>query len=98
MTKPDATAARASEPRPPRKAGEHRERTRLVAAAVIGAILAAFALLNLNDVRVHWLIAAGQTPLIVVIVLAFLLGIAVDRLLLVRAKRKRRAAEPTSAP
>jgi hypothetical protein len=37
------------------------------------------------------LIATGQTPLIVVIVLAFGLGILADRLLLVRAKRKHSA-------
>ncbi len=54
--------------------------------------MAAFALVNLNDVNVHWVIATGQTPLIVVIVLALLLGIVADRLLLARARRKRRAA------
>jgi hypothetical protein len=43
-------------------------------------------------------VASGQTPLILVIVIAFLLGIAVDRLLLVRARRKRRSlAESDSA-
>ena len=62
----------------------------MTAAALIGVIVAAFAVVNLNDVKVHWVIATGQTPLIVVIVLAFLLGIAADRLLLVRAKRRRR--------
>lgn len=69
--------------------GTRRERARLAAAAVVGALVTAFAVLNFNDVKVHWLVAAGQTPLIVVIVLAFGLGGAVDRLLLVRARRRR---------
>jgi len=41
-------------------------------------------------VKVHWLVATGQTPLIVVIAFAFLLGMLVDRLV-IRAKRKRGA-------
>ena len=53
--------------------------------------MAVFAVINLDDVKVHWLVATDQTPLIVVIVLAFLLGILADRLLLVRARRKRGA-------
>jgi len=68
---------------------DRRHQQRMIAAGVIGAIVVAFAVINLNDVKVHWLIATGQTPLIVVIALAFLLGIAADRLLLRRAKRKR---------
>ena len=45
-------------------------------------------LLNLGDVKVHWLVATGRTPLIVVIALAFVLGMIVDRLV-IRARRKR---------
>jgi uncharacterized integral membrane protein len=76
---------------PPRGAvSERRDRARLVAAGIIGALITAFALVNLNDVKVHWLLATGQTPLILVIGVAFLLGILVDRLA-VRARRKRRS-------
>ena len=67
---------------------DRRNRARLVAAAVIGGVVAAFALLNLNDVKVHWLVASGRTPLILVIVVAFALGVAVDRLVIFRAKRR----------
>lgn len=65
-----------------------RERARLIAAAVIAALLAAFAVLNFNDVKVHWIITTGQTPLIIVIAVAFLLGIVIDRLLVVRSRRR----------
>jgi len=75
---------------PGRTPAERRQRARLISAAVLGAVITAFALLNLDGVKVHWLVATGQTPLIVVIAFAFLLGMLVDRLV-IRAKRKRGA-------
>lgn len=66
---------------------------RLLAAAVIGAAITAFALLNLNDVEVHWLFTTRRTPLIVVIVLAFVLGILADRAWVLRARRRRRSRD-----
>ena len=73
-----------------RAPAERSERPRLIAASVLGAVVAAFALVNLGDVKVHWLFATGRTPLIVVIAVAFFLGMLVDRLVL-RARRKRRS-------
>ncbi len=74
---------------PPRGAAPaRRDRARLVAAGVVGALIAVFAIVNLDQVKVHWLVTTGQTPLILVIGVAFLLGILVDRLA-VRARRKR---------
>ncbi len=88
----DPVEGGATETQPPR-AIERRDRTRLTLAVVVGALVAIFSLLNLNDVKVHWLFASGETPLILVIVLAFALGVVVDRLVLMR-RRKRRAAAP----
>jgi uncharacterized integral membrane protein len=82
---------------PGRTPAERRQRARLISAAVLGAVVTAFALLNLDDVKVHWLIATGQTPLIVVIAFAFLLGVLVDRLV-IRAKRKRVASRSSTRP
>lgn len=65
-----------------------RDRARLIAAGIVGALIAAFAIVNLNDVKVHWLLTTGQTPLIIVIAVAFLLGMLVDRLV-IRARRKK---------
>jgi uncharacterized integral membrane protein len=67
---------------------DRRQQERRIAAAVIGTLVVVFALINLNDVKVHWLITTQKTPLIVVIALAFVLGILADRLLLARAKKK----------
>ncbi len=66
-------------------------------AAVVGALLAVFALLNFGDVKVNWLITTAQTPLILVIVLSVLLGVVLDRLLIRRQKRLRIAAESAAS-
>jgi len=92
MSNPQSIDRATGENRPSRTDADRRQLARVGAAALIGALIAAFALVNLNDVKVHWIISTGKTPLIVVIVLAFLLGIVADRLLLIRAKRKRRTA------
>jgi uncharacterized integral membrane protein len=84
---PESSVGDAPGAQPP---AERRERGRQIAAAVLGGVITAFALLNLGDVRVHWLVTSGRTPLIVVIAFAFLLGVLVDRLVM-RARRKRRA-------
>jgi hypothetical protein len=68
--------------------GPRKDRARLYAGASIGALLTAFALLNLDDVKVHWIIGTAHTPLIIVVAIAFLCGVALDRLIL-RVKRRR---------
>jgi uncharacterized integral membrane protein len=69
---------------------DRRERARVAAAVLIGVVVAAFALLNLDQVKVHWVVATARTPLIVVILLAFLLGAVADRIVIVRARRRKR--------
>lgn len=66
-----------------------RERVRLIAAIVITALVVVFAVLNVDDVKVHWIVTTAQTPLIVVIVVSLLLGVVLDRLLVIRARRRR---------
>ena len=88
---PPSTVGEVPPRRPP---AERRDRARVISAAVLGAIVAAFALVNLGDVKVHWVVTTGRTPLIVVIAFAFVLGVLVDRLV-IRARRKRRK-EPVS--
>jgi uncharacterized integral membrane protein len=77
--------------RRPKKGGMQRsERVRLVVTALVAALIAAFALLNLDKVEVNWIITTGQAPLIVVIALSFGAGILVDRFLRLAARRRRR--------
>lgn len=51
-----------------------KENRNLVIGLVVGAIFAAFAVVNLDDVQVDWIFTTSQTPLIVVIVVCFALG------------------------
>jgi uncharacterized integral membrane protein len=81
-TTPDVPAGRG--------VSQRRDRGRLIAAAIIGAVIAVFAVVNLDQVRVHWIVTTGKTPLILVIAVAFLLGMVVDRLV-IRVRRKRQS-------
>jgi len=49
-------------------------RGRVIAGVAVGGLITAFALLNLDDVEVNWLLGTWFTPLIVVIVLSFVGG------------------------
>jgi lipopolysaccharide assembly protein A len=85
MTDPtERTPAKRPEDKPDRTAG-----TRMAAAAILGGIAAVFAVINLDDVEVDWLVGSWQTPLIVVIVLSMLLGAGLDRLLVRRARKRK---------
>lgn len=64
---------------PPRSAvtRSRAERARLVVAFLLGALVVLFAVLNLERVVVHWIFFVSLTPLIVVIVLCLLIGVAI---------------------
>jgi uncharacterized integral membrane protein len=85
MTDPtERTPATRPGDKPDRTAG-----TRTAAAAILGGIAAVFAVINLDDVEVDWLVGSWQTPLIVVIVISMLLGAGLDRLLVRRARKRK---------
>ena len=65
----------------------------MAAAAVVGALVMLFAVLNIDEVEVNWVLGTWSTPLIVVIALSFILGAAADRLVTVR-RRPRKARKP----
>lgn len=52
-----------------------RETARAGGLVVLAAIFIAFALANLNDVKVNWIIGSGRAPLIIVIVICLLVGV-----------------------
>jgi len=43
---------------------------RMIAAFLLGALAVLFAVLNLDEVEVNWILATGETPLILVIVVS----------------------------
>jgi uncharacterized integral membrane protein len=81
----ERTPATRPEDKPDRAAS-----TRVAAAAVLGGIAALFAVVNLDDVKVSWVVGSWQTPLILVIAVSMLLGAGLDRLLVRRARRRRK--------
>jgi uncharacterized integral membrane protein len=75
------------EPQAPRKST--RERARSTGIVLLAVLITLFAVLNLDEVKVHWIIGSGHAPLIIVIVISVLFGIVLtyfaDRL----ARRRR---------
>lgn len=65
------------------------ERIRAVIPVLLAALLIAFAVLNLNQVKVDWIVGSGHAPLIIVIVISVLVGIVFTHLV-ERVGRKRR--------
>ena len=78
MTTPQAPRSDASSAAPERRRRSvlAKENRRLLYGLVIGAVVAAFAVANLDEVDVNWLFGTWETPLIIVIAVSFLLGAA----------------------
>jgi uncharacterized integral membrane protein len=51
-----------------------RERARTVALVVLAVLIVAFAVLNLEEVKVNWIVGSGRAPLIIVILVSALVG------------------------
>ena len=68
---------------------------RVLAGLILGGVVAAFAVLNLHQVKVDWVLGTWSTPLIIVIAVSFLLGLAAGTALHLegrrRARKKKRA-------
>ena len=67
--------------------GERKATARLLAALVLGGLLALFAVLNSQSVQIHWIVTTTHLPMIVVIVGCGLIGAIVSWLI---ARRRRR--------
>jgi uncharacterized integral membrane protein len=60
-----------------------------IAALILAIVVIVFAVVNLQTVKVHWLVTTTRTPLIVVIAVAGLLGAAIGAI--VRRRRRQRS-------
>lgn len=84
MTEPAAaTPAMAGRDANRRSGGD---KARLAFAFLLGALAVVFAVLNLDEVRVHWIVGVWTTPLIFVIVACLVVGGVVGAVL---ARRRR---------
>ena len=73
-----------------------REFARLLVALAAGGLLAAFAVLNTDQVEVNWVFGTFETPLIIVILVCVAVGIVIGLLgggARMRTKAKRAAAK-----
>jgi uncharacterized integral membrane protein len=66
-----------------------RERARLIAGLILGGLGLAFALVNLNSVKVDWVVGSAHSPLILVIVVSILIGVGIDRIAVSRARKRK---------
>jgi uncharacterized integral membrane protein len=65
-----------------------RDRARLTAGLILVALGLAFALVNLSDVKVDWIVGSAHSPLILVIVVSVLIGAGIDRVAVRRARKR----------
>jgi uncharacterized integral membrane protein len=80
------------EQQPKQPQTSRRDRARTVATLVIGAVVAVFAVENLDRVDVNWVLGTWRTPLIIVIAVAWLLGVATGWLATRRRGARKRDA------
>jgi uncharacterized integral membrane protein len=73
--------------RPPGR--DRRRDARLVLTGVVAVLLVWFALINLQDVQIHFWLTSAKSPLIVVIVISGVLGVAIALLSRRLAGRRR---------
>jgi uncharacterized integral membrane protein len=66
-----------------------RERARAGGLIVLAVAIALFAVLNVDEVKVHYLLGTGEAPLIIVIVISLLVGIVLTQFAERRAARRR---------
>jgi len=70
-------------------ARRRRERARTAVLLVLAIIVTVFAVLNLDSVKVDWILGSGRAPLIVVIVISLLIGVVFTHFSERRAGRRR---------
>ncbi len=86
MSAPPQTPTRDGQPKAKRSTREALRTGGMVVGAVV---FTAFALLNLDQVKVNWIVGSGRAPLIIVILISLLVGI-VFTYLVGRSSRRRR--------
>jgi uncharacterized integral membrane protein len=76
-----------------RQPAPRRDRARLIAGLILGVLGLVFALVNLRNVKVDWIIGSAHSPLILVIAVSILIGAGIDRFAVRRARRRGKPPE-----
>jgi uncharacterized integral membrane protein len=65
----------------------------LIAGLILGGVGLAFALVNLRNVKVDWIVGSAHSPLILVIVVSILIGVGIDRIAVSRARKRSKSTD-----
>jgi len=76
-----------SQPKPDRRS--RRERARTVALVILPILITLFAVLNVKQVKVNWIVGSGHAPLIIVIVVSLLIGVVLGHFAELRVGKRR---------
>jgi uncharacterized integral membrane protein len=77
--------------RPALESGERRSKraqARTGAWVVLAVLITLFAVFNLDEVKVNWVVGSGRAPLIIVIVVSLLVGIVLTHFAERRGRRR----------
>jgi uncharacterized integral membrane protein len=66
-----------------------REQARTAAWVILAVVIAVFAALNTEEVKVDWIVGSGHVPLIIVIAISLLVGIILTHFADRRAAKRR---------
>jgi uncharacterized integral membrane protein len=76
------------QPQAERPRRSRREQMRTAALVILSILITLFAVLNLKEVRVNWIVGSGHAPLIIVIAVSLLVGILLAHFAQRRAGRR----------
>jgi uncharacterized integral membrane protein len=66
-----------------------REQARTATLVALAVVIAVFAVLNIDKVKVNWIVGSGHAPLIIVIVIALLVGVVLTHFAERRSSKRR---------
>jgi uncharacterized integral membrane protein len=79
-----------TEPRPGAlESRSRRERARTAVIVGLAIVITVFAVLNLKEVKVNWIVGSGHAPLIIVIVVSVMIGAVISYFADRRAAKRR---------
>lgn len=72
-----------------KRAPGRKERARTAGVVAVAILITLFAVFNLDEVKVHWIVGSGRAPLIIVIVISLLAGIVMTYVIERRTRGRR---------
>jgi uncharacterized integral membrane protein len=75
--------------KPAAESRSRREKTRAAAMALLAVVMTLFAVLNVKDVKVNWIVGSSRAPLIIVIAISLLVGIVLTHFAERRTRKRK---------